>query len=335
MIIDIDGLPVVALGDPHLGRSFLNGTPLHRRGDREIMQWADFEASLNRIPDGVKVHVCMGDLFDRWAVPFHVIRKAADAYKRAADLNPDVEYVILAGNHDLSKEVEKVSAFGLFSDILENHPNITIVVGFTHVVEIEGKRLVFVPWSPMLNASEMVDEFQGDLECADAVFGHWDVVAVGDTSNLIPTETFRILGVKQAITGHDHTSRRLTMHDIPVTVTGSMQPYSFSEDVDQVFYMTFTLEEYEAILASGKEKLLENRCVRVILGPGESVSRVVDCLMFKTKQDGVEEDTVDVAVEIGDFSFDRLFEEVLVGEGVDPEFISLTRKKVEEERVRQ
>ena len=51
------------LGDPHLGRTFVHGVPLHRRGEREVMMWRNFAQSLSNVT--TPLHICLGDLFDR------------------------------------------------------------------------------------------------------------------------------------------------------------------------------------------------------------------------------------------------------------------------------
>ena len=47
MIITHQGRTIELLGDAHLGKPFIHGVPLHRRGDREKMVWADFERSIS------------------------------------------------------------------------------------------------------------------------------------------------------------------------------------------------------------------------------------------------------------------------------------------------
>lgn len=102
------------LGDVHLGKRFKTNVPLHRRGDRERMQWAEFEAHLNDVEAG-DVHIQVGDLFDEAIVPYGVIYRAAQTYARSAMLHPMVTYILYRGNHDASRDVEKVTAFQMLS----------------------------------------------------------------------------------------------------------------------------------------------------------------------------------------------------------------------------
>ena len=97
------------LGDPHLGRTFVHGVPLHRRGEREAMLWRDFAQSLSSV--AAPLHICMGDLFDRAVVSYDTIVSAARLYMHAAAKFPQTKFIILRGNHDTSRDADKVSAF--------------------------------------------------------------------------------------------------------------------------------------------------------------------------------------------------------------------------------
>lgn len=346
MIENIAGLRVKLLGDPHLGRSFLNGTPLHRRGDRERLQWADFERSLTEV-DGVDVHVCMGDLFDKWTVPYTTIFNAAQLYVRAAAATPLVHYFIVQGNHDASRDLERVSAFKLFSSIVSKQKNIHVVAGEPLVYSVlggsgiyvginrwEGEEvcLVFIPWDPVENAAEMVSAHEGRIKNADCVFGHWDVVTAFASDNLIPAQALKDLGVKRAITGHDHNKRDMVINDLPVKITGSMQPYSFAEDDTGQLYMTLTLTELQVI----QPEIIKDKCVRVRLLPGQSVDVIPDCLQWKVQRIGdADEEEVDMSVEFEGFSFEKVFGEVMDELKVQPNFRERALQKWDEEKAKQ
>lgn len=318
------------LGDPHLGRAFIRGVPLARRGDREKTQWADFTNSLMEV-EGVDVHVCMGDIFDRWTVPYTVIFQTSQIYRRAATQNPDVQYYLIQGNHDASRDLERVSAFRLLKAILSDVPNIHIVDHETGPLRDEFGG-VMIPWSPLWNAARMVEEYEDQIAGADTAFGHWDVVAIGDTDNLLPAEALKALGIQKAITGHDHTAREIELEGLPVVITGSMQPYSFAEDPEGWLYITVTLSELEAL----PEDELLNKCVRVVLAPGESLDRPIDCLQLRIKHEGSpDEDQPDLSVMVGDFSIERLFDEVMTEVGVSPDFILSARQRIEDERAKE
>lgn len=262
---------IALLGDPHMGKKFLHGVPLHRRGERERMQFNDLVKSLHNV-NSVHVHITMGDLFDGWSAPYEVIWRTAQAYIKAARDHRDTSYVVLRGNHDAVRDLERKSAFDLFQAIVKTY---VLVVSDAPVATEAG--LVYMPWHPVKSAAELVEEHKETLRNAEAVFGHWDVVAVADDFNLIPAAAFKALGVKQAITGHDHGRRHLTISGLPVFVTGSMQPYSFAEDDTGDLYVTMNLEQFE----NTDRASLRNKCVRILLEAGETFTENVDCLQLR------------------------------------------------------
>ena len=142
------------MGDPHLGRSFINGVPLSRRGDREKMVRAAFIDALN--PRGALFHVCVGDLFDKPNVSLETIWFAATEYNTAAQSHPDTQFIVLAGNHDLDRDQTKVSALQIFAGLLWSE-NVDVIMDPTnHEVGL------LIPWSPLHNAEELIRE--SDLE---------------------------------------------------------------------------------------------------------------------------------------------------------------------------
>ena len=57
-LFNLDGMTVNTIGDPHLGRSFKTGVPLHRLGDREAMVWKEFERQLGLPADLTIIMIC-------------------------------------------------------------------------------------------------------------------------------------------------------------------------------------------------------------------------------------------------------------------------------------
>lgn len=110
MIITHSGRTIDLLGDAHLGKPFIHGVPLHRRGDREKMVWADFERSVSQTP--ADFHINLGDLLDRPIVPYDVIVRAPRTYIRAAEREPETQFLILQGNHDVSRDLDTLSKSG-------------------------------------------------------------------------------------------------------------------------------------------------------------------------------------------------------------------------------
>lgn len=301
------------IGDVHLGKAFQHGVPLHRRGDRERMQLEHFKRELAVECD---LSIQMGDLFDKMHVSYSVIYAAYLAYKEAKMRNPGRIYALLRGNHDASRDADKISAFQVFTQMVRP---LGVVVVDDHAVEIGDHCLI--PWHPFKTAVEMLPEDLTGLTC----YGHWDVV-MGDT-NQIPAAEMKARGAVAAYTGHDHNAREMEIDGLPVTVTGSMQPYSHSEDPNGEFYVTITLEE----AAAGD---FRDKCVRVLLQPGEILDFPIDCLQLSIKRGAVEEEVDLGDVEFEEFDFNALFNQAREQVGVSDEMATTTRIKIEEARAR-
>ena len=313
------------LGDQHLGRRFRTGVPLHRRGDREATQWEDFRRSLET---GLisRCHVNMGDIFDEAIVPFNTVIRAAKEYEEAARNAPECQFFVIRGNHDDSKNAERTSAYALFAAILRNGPsNVTVLEN--DVVRFDD--YVFIPWHPFHTADEMVERNADLIRGARVAFGHWDVVAFEDISNRLPAKALLDCGVEQAITGHDHNRREIELDGMPVIVTGSMQPYSHSEDREGKLYVT--LSPAEVIERMDK---LQNFCVRVELEPGEIFDQVIDCFQLTTIVRGsAEDDEITTDVDFEEFDFGRLLSQACEEVGLENEaFIKVLREKIDDER---
>lgn len=282
------------LGDPHLGRKFINGVPLHRRGDREIMQKLDFEQSLLNLNDDVEYHINVGDLFDKTYVSYNTILFAVETYVRASTNRPDVSFIVNRGNHDASRDSDKASAYDVFSACLGGIDNIHILGD--DPVKFDGKFTV-IPWHPFNSALEVVNNNSETIKGSEFVVGHWDVVEIADEYNRIPASRLKELGVKYAISGHDHNARQIEVDELPISVTGSMQPYSHAEDKDGKLYVTLSPDEVEK-----DRDRLKNMCVRV----RGSLSEPLDCLQLSfTKEEKPEE----VKVEYDTFDIGAIFED--------------------------
>lgn len=262
---------VAVLGDPHLGRKFKTGVPLHRMGDREETVWAQFEDTLKgNFSDKADIHVNMGDLFDKFVVAPEVVLEAARIYKEAACLLEGVIFVILEGNHDVSKDSARRSSFDIFAELVAGVDNIMVVRKAPLVLE---GQFGFVPYHPFKPTVELVAELPDGLE---AVFGHWDIQDWGG-DNVIPTQLLAEKQIPLAISGHDHLARTERRHGVDIIVTGSMQPYTHAEDPTGQFYRTVTLEELEGLDTSDLN-------LRILLKEGESLPEDVDCLSITAKR---------------------------------------------------
>lgn len=292
MIITHRDKRIKLLGDTHLGRTFINNVPLHRRGDREQMIKDQFVRELN--PEGCDTHIHMGDLFDKAKVSLETIMHAALSYIAEACVH-NTQFWILQGNHDKSRDLEAISAFDIFRQIVAPFQNINVVTR-----PAIGNGILLSPWDPLLSAQELLSTTQDDIELA---FGHWDVDLRSDLFNLIPTATLAARGVKRAFTGHVHLPDQFSRDGVDVTVVGSMQPYAHGEDADGSWYVTLSLDE-----AKQREDLI-NKCVRIDLKPGEVFDLDIDCLQLQVRPPEQQE-AENIDVKFGDFNLMNVFDEV-------------------------
>jgi DNA repair exonuclease SbcCD nuclease subunit len=293
----------VLLGDPHLGRSFIHGVPLDRRGEREKMQFEQFHNNL--LNANGELHVCMGDLFDKAVVSYSVILNTAYAYAQAADHNPRVQYVILKGNHDWQRDLEKPSAFDMFSALVHHIDNIQVVPTW---YQPTGSDAVYFAWHPTISAKDMVASWPGQ---ATKAYGHWDIEDFGGQNlNLIPTAKMAERGITSAYTGHIHKPQKFVRDGVAVEVVGSMQPYAHGEEVNEELYLTKTKEE---VLAAG-EGAFRDKCLRVDLSPGELLDFDIDCLQLTVRKPKGEDEKLEVT--LGDFNMTSLFRDSFQEAGV-------------------
>ena len=120
-IKDLEGISynIQTVGDAHLGRRFLNGTPSSKVGVRESLVLSDLDFLMNPSEDLDISHVVLvGDLFDKFIVKPTVVDQALTIIKSAITANPKIKYFIIPGNHDVSKDSSKISSYYLLYKIL-------------------------------------------------------------------------------------------------------------------------------------------------------------------------------------------------------------------------
>lgn len=296
MELCINGNRIVLLGDPHLGRTFTNGVPLHRRGVREQIVWQDFLEALHVPGSDFDIHICLGDLFDKWIVSFDLILDVAAEYRAAAAKRPGAHFYILKGNHDWIRDLTRRSAFDVFAALVAGVPNITIV---DKPLSIATTGLVLYPWHPLWDATETLKDVEGT-----ALFGHFDV-EFGE-HNMAPTK----LHFEKIYTGHDHKARTFTRDGTEVIVVGSMQPYAHGEEADDSLYVTVRAEDIT------DPTIFKDKCLRII-GRYEGE---IDCLQLTFKQEKTDDSDDQLGeVTLGDFDMDKLFAESFAEAGVSAE----------------
>lgn len=311
MNIPLSGVQV--LGDVHAGKRFINDVPLHRRGERERMILIQLQEELDVGPN-VNVHVQVGDLFDAFEVPNAVVLQVANLYIQAKLEHPNVQYVVYRGNHDASRDTAKVSSFDIFAAIVDQF--VTVLTEPT-IGTFGGHIIGFMPWHPFKSAKELAEELlkqKTDLkheEKLDAVFAHCDFESFGGNDyNVLPYETLKIL-TSQVVSGHVHLKEKFERNGVQITGTGSMAPYSYSEDPEGLLYITLDFDEFQAT----PKILFENKYVRVRLKKGQEIPEIPNCLGFKTVlvgDDNSETEDADISMEIQDFNTRDIFVSCLV-----------------------
>lgn len=259
------------IGDPHITRKFDFGVPLARKGERERLLFADFEARLNEGDE--RLLIMVGDLFEKPICNLQDLYTILNMILTAARQAPERHFVMMAGNHDISPQADTRGAFdilGLFDSFV---PNLTIAI--TPMV-IDG--VAIFPWEWDRTAAEQLADVEG--QDFDYAVGHWDLVLYDENhaDHICPAKALTEMGAKEIYSGHWHVAGEYKIENVIVQCTGSMQPMTHAEDPDGKMYVTMTLEEYNET----DPDTLKDKYVRVQIMKGEEVDDLPDCLGFKT-----------------------------------------------------
>lgn len=283
-----DGSRVHLIGDPHLGKSFKTGVPVHRLGEREFAQRVRF---VHELHDDADIIVMVGDLFDHPAVTREVVLQAAMAALSAAENNPDVLYIYMRGNHDQARNLSKVGAWPLFRRMVADRHDNLIVCDEPTVV----RKLAILPWEWERTTEQQVEVIkdQGPVEHA---IGHWDLVQFDDDGDhMAPVASLRAaFGEIGLWSGHFHRPGVYPVDGVDVNCTGSMMPYAHGEDPYGEVYVTITAAE------AAERTDLANKCVRILLQPGEKMPEI-DCLALTRKVVGEAKSEKTVLLDDYDF----------------------------------
>ncbi|WCD44180.1 putative metallephosphoesterase [Xylophilus phage Lumi] len=315
---------VKVIGDAHLGRRFMEGVPLHRRGQREEDMLAEFERQVEDIAPTVRFVVQTGDIFDAFTVPARVVLRTAEILQQAAESHPYATYIIYRGNHDGSRDAEKASSFDLLQAILADVVNIQILSEPETFQWLGNERspqpvsFAVMPWHPFKSALELVPEVKkaivhqvvevsGRVQ-VDMIFTHCDTKSYdndGENFNLLPREDLAAL-TGLVVNGHEHTPKQIADTDcnLVIEMPGSMQPYSHGEDPEGRFYVTLTVAEF----AETDPETLKDKHVRILLSEGEEIPPAIDCRAFTWKRVVEKEkfEDNDEVVEIADFDLRQI-----------------------------
>lgn len=305
MILEVKGKKIKLIGDPHLGKEFRNGVPLHRRGEREAQQFKELRDQL--LTPEVDLIIIMGDLFDKFQVSNEVIMKFVR-------LTHEVHYegmpkvYVLMGNHDVTRNVNLISSFDLVSNM-----NVARNFEFVSVNTLVGTDILLCPYNAFVHTSELFGPLK-DLKYS-AIFGHWDTISFDDIGhNLLPY--FMAENTPLIVTGHEHTPKEWTLpNGTRIIVTGSMLPYSHAEDPEGKLYVTLSVEEFLKDPAAYKDM-----CVRLLVEDGEELPEQIDVLQLTVKH-VTKEQQEEINVSLEEFSMKKLFTEAMTKFNVSEETI--------------
>lgn len=281
------------IGDPHLGRKFLNGVPKNRLNDREELVYSSFQSLLNQ--KNIDLYIILGDLFDKTSVSNSALNRAIDIVRDSALANPKSNYYVLNGNHDLVRDKSRISSFDLFSKYFKflNLTNLVIVDNKTLPVKVSkiNSLLFFHSFDPFKTLDTFITEpeslqlrsfIDSHKSLFKIAFGHFEVESFEEfsskyKSNLVPDylkQNFDLI-----CTGHIHTPSYQKFEDYSVLVSGSMQPYAFGEEIkeDGSLYTTLSVSRCNELLSQNKD-YFKDSCVRVLYKVNEKIPDDFNCL---------------------------------------------------------
>lgn len=296
------GSRVRLIGDPHLGRQFEAGVPLDRRGERERRQMEKFKTLLEG--DGYDYIIVMGDLFDHPYVGYSVVLETYKALVNAAASNKDTRYIVLAGNHDIPRNLEAIGAFHLLEAMCHLRADNLSIVAKT----VQVGHVVCFPWKWHIPARDQTVIGTTSVDPVELIVGHWDMHVFGEnTDHLAPVKELRKRygPLVPLWSGHYHIPGPYEIEGEVVHCTGSMEPYSHGEDPEGKIYVTLTPAEIEA----KDPEELRDKCVRVLLQEGDEMPVGLDCLALTPKRVTSEQETV--IIQQSGFNWNELVERKL------------------------
>lgn len=304
------------IGDPHITKKFHFGVPLARKGEREALLFEDFK---NRLYDGAEKYVIMvGDLFEKPITSIPDLHETMKIILTAAARQPQREFLMLCGNHDISPQKNDPGSFDILLMLNGFFPNLHFIAKPTVVGGI-----ALFPWEWDRTAEEQLADV--DAGTFDTAIGHWDLVAFDEnhTDHLCPAQQLIDMGAKKLYSGHWHVAGDYKVDGHTVHCTGSMQPMTHAEDPDGKLYVTMSLSEYEAT----DPAKLKDKYVRVIAEEGDVVDTLEDCLGFKVQRAASTEE--DQVVEVDDFKVSDVVQKNLDKHQVPAEVATFIKDRID------
>ena len=287
-IITVNGLKIGIIGDVHIGKTFRTGVPKDRLGERESMVLNQLTELLDRDVDYI---VLVGDLFDKVRVSNSDLYNLINIVENAVTTHPDVVYVVINGNHDMPKEVGRISSFQLFEKYFERTPfnNLKIISKHSpsniHVIPEHDTLLYFSHYNAFLALDEEVDVEFFDQDLIDSysnriAFGHWETIDFG-SDHFIDRDVPKIVldNFTAVITGHEHKPKITLLQNVPVLTSGSMQPYAYGEELsyEKEFYVTLSSSVVKDRLKKDPTTF-KNSYVKILVETSDDLIDPFDCL---------------------------------------------------------
>lgn len=235
-IINIGGVDVLNIGDPHLGKKFSSAFP-DRRNDISEKNWEIFEFFIVHETTPLKV-VC-GDIFDKSKVDEADLLRAANILRSSKH-----KIIVLEGNHDSSKTSLEKTSFDVLVELLTGCEHIRFIRG-VETIHIGTELVTFIGWEYHNSIQEQIEKYMPSN--VKYVYTHVDFESFGsDKSNCIPFSLLEKYGVKYVVNGHEHLPKRITVGSIDYIGTGSMLPHDRSQqhDSDKETYADLFINVY-------------------------------------------------------------------------------------------
>lgn len=306
---------IQTIGDPHLGRNCRNNSK-HRLGDREDSIKQTFYRKLR---SHVGMTVIMGDLFDKVTVTNEWLDFAIKAIEDAANEFPDRLFIILNGNHDLTKDKSRISSFNLLQKYFNslNLRNLFIVSDTTSNMYIEKLNLTlcFTHYDPFekLDGNVTVDQLYTVKDSFKVAFGHFETESFGSDKFINREVPDTLLSEFDLIvSGHIHKPYLLKIKGVDIVVTGSMQPYAFGEEIseDGSLYVTLSLDELTTILEKDPNTF-SNSNVRVLYKSNQDLPDPFDCYSTTYKLITEDNQVETITFDTDTLSFQQMFLQAL------------------------
>lgn len=315
----VETYTIQTIGDPHLGRNYRNNNR-DRLGDREKSIRISFLHLLNEPSD---ITVILGDLFDKVSVTNEWFSFSIKALSLFAEKNPEKKLIILNGNHDLTKDVHRVSSFKLlekYFKLNDTYPNIIFLDNITDYIYLDkyNTSLCFTNYDPFSSLDDLqipVLRLFEQTSTFKIAFGHFEVDDFGSDKYInrqIPNTLLDNFDL--VVTGHIHKPYSTKIKNADILVVGSMQPYAFGEEIqeDGDLYVTINIDELKGILEK-TPNYFENSNVRILYTKGDELLPPFNCYSVIYKQLVSEtNDLNSILKDVDNISFSSMFLESLV-----------------------